>query len=154
MSAKQPLSSSNHSLVIRDLTVGDGGTYQCVVKTPYEHPLEYSVELFVHGEPPKIISKFKQMTLHEGQDLMIPCKAKGVPLPSLSWLFNDKPAVQNDTNDNVTHVVDFIESKIFIPSITKMHEGVYQCEAENKYGSGVAKATVRVVHRTSIRVSM
>ena len=142
----------NNSLLIHDLGVDDKGKYLCSVKTPYES-LEYSVQLFVHGEPPKILSNFKKMTLYEGQDLELPCLARGVPQPQLKWFFNDKPLREKYITEVVAVQQDLIESRIYIPKVSKIHEGVYQCEAANTYGSGVAKfANINVVHRTSVQV--
>ncbi len=146
----------NNELLINDLGVDDEGKYSCTVKTPYES-LQYSVQLFVHGEPPKIISNLKKITLYEGEDLIIPCLAKGVPLPSLKWLFNEK-AFDKDNVEIVEKVApseEIKESIMTIKRVTKIHEGVYQCEAGNTYGSGVAKfATVNVVKRTSVMVTL
>ena len=142
----------NNSLLIHDLNVEDKGKYLCSVKTPYES-LEYNVELFVHGEPPRILSKFKKHTLNEGMDLILPCLAKGVPTPTLKWFFNGNQIDSSLITEVITDKKDLKESRIQIPKVTKIHEGTYQCEAANTYGSGIAKyATIKVVDKTSVQV--
>ena len=143
---------ANDSLSINSLGVTDKGVYVCTVDTPFES-LDYSVELFVHGEPPKILSQFNKLTLYEGEPLVIPCRVRGVPLPSLKWFFNDKSFTGN-VKIIPNESVEILESRIKIPKVTKIHQGVYQCEAANTYGSGVAKyAKVNVIHRTNVQVS-
>ena len=68
MTQDKYLKLTNNSLIINSLKEDDKGKYICTVETPFES-LEYSVELFVHGEPPKILSNFKKLTLYEGEDL-------------------------------------------------------------------------------------
>ena len=152
MTQDKYLKLTNNSLIINSLKEDDKGKYICTVETPFES-LEYSVELFVHGEPPKILSNFKKLTLYEGEDLVIPCRVKGVPLPSLKWFFNEKSF--NGTVKSIpTGNLELRESRIEIRKVTKIHEGVYQCEAGNTYGSGVAKfAKVNVVRRTKVQIS-
>ncbi len=50
----------NQSLTITELSVEDRGKYLCSVQTPFEK-MNFTIELFVHGEPPKILSNFKQV---------------------------------------------------------------------------------------------
>ena len=70
------LKKIDNSLLIKDLVVEDEGKYLCMVKTPYES-LENSLELYVHGEPPKILSNLTKMSIYEGEKLEITCLAKG-----------------------------------------------------------------------------
>jgi hypothetical protein len=93
------------------------------------------------------------MTLYEGDELVLRCLVRGVPLPTLEWFFNDKPFDGALVHDIETNSQDLKESRIQIPNVTKIHEGVYQCEAGNTYGSGVAKfAKINVVRRTKVLV--
>ena len=84
---------------------------------------------------------------------MLPCLVKGVPLPGLQWFFNDQPLDKAKIHKVPSDSFELVESRVKIPKVSKIHEGVYQCEAGNTYGSGVAKfAKVNVVRRTSVRV--
>ena len=142
----------DHSLVIQDLSVEDKGKYLCSVETPFEK-LEHSVELSVFGEPPKILSNLEKMTVYQGQALSIACLVKGVPKPSLSWFFNEKPLKKYVKE--ITQVSENLkESRIFIPQVNKsLHQGVFHCEAANAYGSGVSKfANVSVIQPTKVEI--
>ena len=141
----------NNSLLIQDLVVEDEGKYLCLVKTPYESS-EFSVELFVHGEPPKILSNLTRMALYEGKNLEIRCLAKGVPLPTLKWFFKNKPLSKSFIKETLTDKPDSMESRILIENVMKINEGTYQCEATNVYGSGTKYATLDVVTETSVQV--
>ena len=84
---------------------------------------------------------------------MIPCLVKGVPLPDLQWFFNEHPLEKTKVHDIVTDSFELVESRVRIQKVSKAHEGVYQCEAGNTYGSGVAKfAKVNVVRKTRVQV--
>ena len=81
------------------------------------------MELFVHGEPPKILSNFTKLTRYEGEKLVISCLVRGVPLPSLDWYFNDKNLDKFYVKSIPTGSVELKESRIEIPRVTKIHEG-------------------------------
>ena len=139
--------------MIQDLVVDDEGKYLCMVKTPYES-LEHSVELYVQGEPPKILSNLGKMDIYEGKELKIACLAKGVPLPKLKWFFKDKPVQSSFIQEIPTSMQNSMESRIFISSvIKKINEGTFRCEATNVYGSSTKYATVQVITGTSVEVS-
>lgn len=150
---KKYLKMSDHTLAIFELSVEDRGKYVCLVQTPFES-LPYTVQLFVHGEPPKILTHFKKVTLYEGDRMVLPCLVRGVPRPSLDWYFNERPMDADLVVDEPTGSHEFIERRVVVERVTKMHEGVYQCEAENTYGSGIAKfAKVAVVRRTHVQIA-
>ena len=93
--------------------------------------MESKISLIVSGESPQILNKFKKITIHEGDNLNISCLARGVPKPSLEWLLKDRPVAKQYLEYIETANEEFTETKITIKSVTKSHEGVYQCEAKN-----------------------
>ena len=124
-----------------------------MVKTPYES-LEHSVELYVQGEPPQIMSNLGKMDIYEGKELEIACLAKGVPLPTLKWFFKDKPVQSSFIQEIPTSMQNSMESRIFISrEKKKINEGTFRCEATNVYGSSTKYASVQVITGTSVEVS-
>ena len=87
-----------------------------MVKTPYES-LEHSVELYVQGEPPKILSNLGKMDIYEGKELEIACLAKGVPLPKLKWFFSQILAIRGLFNGKkvpIKFCVFFRKSELYL----------------------------------------
>ncbi len=139
------------TLEIRNLIQDDRGLYECHVKTPFE-TIVYKVALQVSGEAPNIQNELGKVTLYEGEQLKLDCLVRGVPRPSLEWLYNGQ-AYRGTVQEVPTATDKFRESFIKITEVSKAHEGLYQCEAANAYGSGVAKfARVVVIKRTSVHI--
>ena len=145
---------NDSSLLIFDLSMEDRGVYECQVKTPFE-TISHKVSLQVSGEAPKILSDLRKETIYEGGDLTLKCLVRGVPTPTLKWLFRDKPILPPTMVKSVTTAsVEFVESHVIVRKASKANEGVYQCETSNIYGSGVAKfAKVVVIKKTTVEIA-
>lgn len=92
--------------------------------------------------------------LKQGERLVLKCLVRGVPKPSLQWFVNDQPINPDLVRDVETASNEFRESHVIIDAVQENDEGVYQCVAENTYGSGVAKfAKVLVIEPTSVSIS-
>jgi hypothetical protein len=125
---KTKFETKDNLLKIQDLKVEDKGVYECLVETPFEK-ISYSVNLFVNGEAPKILSEFKKRTLYEGEALVLGCLVRGSPRPTLRWFFNDRPLPTNLIEEVETaSPTEFRESRVKIASVSKRDDGVYQCE--------------------------
>ncbi|QQP49462.1 Hemicentin1like, partial [Caligus rogercresseyi] len=145
--------AAEKSLKIYNLDISDEGTYECLIKTPFES-ISSKTALIVSGEPPKIVSEFKKVMLYEGEDLRLECLVRGVPRPSLVWHFQDAPLTNAYVHEIATASKVFRESRVIVKNITKEHDGVYQCRADNDYGTGVAKfSRVNVLSRTKATIS-
>ena len=125
---KPKFETKDNLLKIADLKVEDKGVYECLVETPFEK-ISYSVNLFVNGEAPKIISEFKKKTLYEGGTMNLSCLVRGSPRPTLRWFFNDRPLPANLSEEVETaSPSEFRESRVKIEAVSKKDDGVYQCE--------------------------
>ena len=82
----------------------------------------------------------RNQTVLEGKTTNISCKAKGVPLPKLSWKFDERElpptAFIMNTSDG---------SLLQLPNITKRMEGRYTCKATNKAGEEHSTSTLHVL---------
>ena len=82
----------------------------------------------------------RYQTVPEGKTTNISCKAKGEPLPKLSWKFYEgelpPAAVIMNTTD---------ESLLQLPNTTKRMEGRYKCKATNKAGEEHSTSTLHVL---------
>lgn len=72
------------------------------------------------------------------------CNATGFPPPIISW-FRDGIRLQNDSNlrMNATHVL--------INSFDSVHQGIYQCVAENAAGEEQAVALLSLTGISSLK---
>lgn len=143
----------NTSLSINQLTLEDKGVYECTVKTPFES-ITVKVSLQISGEAPRILSELDKLTLYEGDNLRLKCLVRGVPTPKLDWLFNGNLLGPEVMEFLPTASEEFIEAHVVISTVSKVNEGVYQCQTSNLYGSGVAKfSKVVVIRRTEVSIA-
>eukprot|EP00094_Tigriopus_californicus_P008856 TCALIF_08537-PA protein Name:"Similar to Hmcn2 Hemicentin-2 (Mus musculus)" AED:0.16 eAED:0.19 QI:0/-1/0/1/-1/1/1/0/1771 len=143
----------NTSLFINQLTLEDKGVYECTVKTPFES-ITVKVSLHISGEAPRILSELDKKTLYEGDNLRLKCLVRGVPTPKLDWLFNGNILGPEVLEFLPTGSDEFMEAHVVIPTVSKVNEGVYQCQTSNLYGSGVAKfSKVVVIRRTEVNIA-
>ena len=85
--------------------------------------------------------------------LFFRCLVRGVPRPTLTWLFEGSALPAYTVEELVTASPEFRESRVRIAAVSKANEGVYQCETGNVYGSGVAKfSKVQVITRTTVHI--
>ena len=82
----------------------------------------------------------RNQTVPEGNTTNISCKATGVPLPKLSWKFDEgelpPTAVIMNTSDG---------SLLQLTNTTKRMEGTYKCKATNKAGKEHSTSTLHVL---------
>ena len=86
-----------------------------------------------------ITHKPSSITVEEGQNVSLPCKATGLPAPKVTWrkAFSKLP-VKRSSIDN---------GNLSIRSITKADSGTYACSAKNVLGDDSAVAVVMVIDR-------
>lgn len=82
--------------------------------------------------PPKIIKYPQNISIDEGDTIILECEALGFPVPQITWYLNDSAFLTNG-------------SLVEINSASKLeHEGLYRCEAKNPAGTVSASAHVTV----------
>ena len=143
---------TNKSLVIKDLALVDMGRYTCRVTNSLEQK-ESSHQLIVSGLGPQIINNFQKTTVYEGEDLQLECIAQGSPQPSLRWLVREQPVVKKYLVDTQAAKSEFIEQRVRILKVTRAHEGLYQCVANNSEGTVAKNAQVEVISRTRVSIT-
>lgn len=86
-------------------------------------------------EPPQIIKSLQDVALRDGQEFTLDCTCKGNPKPTISWVFNGR-VLDDDLRSRLEmSFVGGSNEKLTVRSPRKeMHEGVYQCFAENEIG--------------------
>ncbi|KAL9989079.1 hypothetical protein ACROYT_G003587 [Oculina patagonica] len=118
------------SLRIFGVTPSDSGTYSCMASNPLgvaRNPVELSVQV-----PPEIIKHPQNISIDEGDTIILECEALGFPVPEITWYMNGSSLLANGS------VVEIIEAR------KSQHEGLYRCEAKNPAGIVSASAFVAV----------
>uniref|UniRef100_A0A8C3J6R6 Hemicentin-1 n=1 Tax=Calidris pygmaea TaxID=425635 RepID=A0A8C3J6R6_9CHAR len=104
----------------------DSGSYTCIANNAAGEDT-HTVTLVVH-----VLPAFTELpgdiSLTKGEQLRLTCKATGIPVPKITWTFNNNiiPAQYDDVNGH---------SELVIERVSKDDSGTYVCSAENTVGS-------------------
>lgn len=79
------------------------------------------------------------ITVIEGDDAELPCKAMGNPRPDITWTHNSDPI-----SDNI-RALKLDSGALAISNIRVSDAGVYQCSASNSVKTISSSAQVRVL---------
>lgn len=126
-------------LVLKNLTLDEFGIYTCQAGNPYKN--HCTRELFAIGSPPEFVEAPMNQTVMINSTATFHCAAKGLPLPTIHWIKDNK---SHHIQSNRTHVARLVQSGINNSSleITKAQKNErYRCIAKNVLGvkeSGVA----------------
>ncbi|XP_068713187.1 fibroblast growth factor receptor 4-like [Montipora foliosa] len=133
-------------LIIERVNVSDSGEYMCEANNAAGFASS-SVNVEVRVYPVADVYPRNQ-TVPEGKTTNISCKATGVPLPKLSWKFDEgelpPTAVIMNTSDG---------SLLQLPNTTKRMEGTYKCKATNKAGEEHSTSNLHVLERPTVVIS-
>ncbi|XP_043342030.1 hemicentin-1 isoform X3 [Cervus canadensis] len=112
-------------LILENVVPEDSGTYTCIANNAAGED-RHTISLTVH-----VLPTFTELpgdvSLNKGEQLRLNCKATGIPLPKLTWTFNNNiiPAHFDSINGH---------SELVIERISKEDSGTYVCTAENSVG--------------------
>ena len=137
------LRNNGQTLFVNLLTDRWDGNLTCVaVNSAGETSFSTMLEIF---EAPYITNEIESpIVLTEGDDLELECQSGGIPLPQISWKFN------NEILDDIYPVVQG-ESLLFIPSVSVGNSGVYTCVALSVAGQARRDIMVTVYRAPTIR---
>ncbi|XP_064928861.1 hemicentin-1 isoform X2 [Columba livia] len=113
-------------LILDHVVPEDSGSYTCVAHSAAGEDT-HTVTLIVH-----VLPAFTELpgdvALTKGEQLRLTCKATGMPVPKITWTFNNNiiPAQYDDVNGH---------SELVIERVSKDDSGTYVCRAENTVGS-------------------
>ena len=93
--------------------------------------------------PPNFTEPVKSVEAVDGQELRIPCKVTGTPMPQISWYHNGKN-IDQDEEYVVTYNPDTGDVSLLIVEVFPEDEGEYVCVAHNPAGDAVTRATLVV----------
>ncbi|XP_069899025.1 neogenin isoform X2 [Dipodomys merriami] len=120
------------TLVISNVTEGDGGLYRCIVESG--GPPKYSDEAELKVLPdleemPNLVFLKQPSSLVRvlGQSAVLPCVASGLPIPAIRWMKNEE-ALDVESSERLALLAG---GSLEISDITEDDAGTYFCIADN-----------------------
>ncbi|XP_029939526.1 hemicentin-1, partial [Salarias fasciatus] len=113
-------------LVIDMAQPSDAGIYTCVATNAVGQD-SLTVTLSVHTHP-VFTELLSDVALNKAERLLLACGVKGIPLPRITWAFNNNiiPVHYDHMNGH---------SELVIERVSKDDSGTYTCVAENSVGT-------------------
>ncbi|KAG7176448.1 sidekick-like 1 [Homarus americanus] len=134
----------NGSLAISAVQVNDTGMYQCLASNAAGETSAYTW-LKVKTSAPLMVMTPENMTVLDGQDATISCRAGGAPQPNVTWLYNDDlELVENG------HYQILSSGDLLIAGVNTRDEGKYTCLRSNEAGTVSGDAWLSILVKTQI----
>ncbi|KAG9270615.1 hemicentin-2-like [Astyanax mexicanus] len=133
------LDSIHGVLHIRKVQESDAGEYVCEASNQAGSS-SARVTLQV-GAAPVFFETPVDVSVNVGDNVTLPCSARGSPPPALTWRRKDGRRISNQLSDPATSLPSV---PLHINSVWVDDEGIYLCEAKNQFGSIKAQARVTV----------
>ena len=99
---------------------------------------------FVFTVPTQMVTQSRTVTTVQNQQVQIPCTARGIPRPTITWKRNGRVIRGRVTSKN-TLDGHYLTRTITIPSVQTRDFGVYICTATNKVTRKAIKHQVTLV---------
>ncbi|NWJ05591.1 VGFR4 factor, partial [Crypturellus undulatus] len=128
------------TLVIKNVTRGDGGLYKCRVQNQHNSTdtLEQHTQLLVKAKAaPYIIQNLTDLEVNISGKIILECRVSGTPEPHVTWKKNGYPisAASGISMENNTLVIERVK---------KDDEGLYECQASNDMGQESTSAFIKI----------
>lgn len=134
----------NGSLAISGVQVNDTGMYQCLASNDAGETSAYTW-LRVKTSAPLMTETPKNMTILDGQDATISCRAGGAPQPNVTWLYNDDMELVENGHYQILSTGDLL-----IAGVNTRDEGKYTCLRANEAGTVSGDAWLSILVKTQI----
>ncbi|CAD5206955.1 unnamed protein product [Bursaphelenchus okinawaensis] len=123
------------NVLVTNVKHTDAGNYLCVVENG-NGKIENAATIQVIAAP-KIVKRPKSGTKTETEDIDFECTATGVPPPRITWFKGGEIIVPSEY-----FIIE--PGRLRISGLIRADESVYQCFAENEYGSDQSAAKLVV----------
>ncbi|XP_023221211.1 hemicentin-1-like isoform X2 [Centruroides sculpturatus] len=117
------------TLTVISMNINDGGRYSCIAKNN-AGTVTKDFSVFVHVPPIINFKSANLVTAVEASDVVLDCKASGIPQPVITWIRNE----ENASDSNFQPVVAENNSLLLFDVSTE-DSGVYICFATNSAGN-------------------
>ncbi|KAA8592798.1 hypothetical protein FQN60_018253 [Etheostoma spectabile] len=129
------------TLHIRGVQEVDAGQYSCVASSS-AGTSSGTVSLEV-GAGPLFSEAPVDVTANVGENITLPCFARGSPQPTVTWRRQDGRQILSRT-DSHSRTMQLESGHLLIQSVWLDDEGLYICEAKNQFGTIKSEARVGV----------
>ncbi|XP_055298303.1 protein sidekick isoform X9 [Sitodiplosis mosellana] len=144
MTSERYIVQEDNSLVIKKLSMDDSAMFQCLASNDAGEKSSYTW-LRVKTSTPIMEQSPKNITILDGKDATIVCRAVGAPQPNVTWTYNDTTPVE------LTGRVQVLENgDLLISNVRESDAGWYNCIRSNEAGSVTGQAYLGVMVRTQI----
>ncbi|XP_070329764.1 contactin-5 isoform X2 [Odocoileus virginianus] len=134
--SKSRLRKSQAVLEIPNVQLDDAGTYECRAENSRgKNSFRGQLQVYTY---PHWAEKLNDTQLDSGSPLRWECKATGKPRPTYRWLKNGAPLLPQSR-------VEMVNGVLMIHNVNQSDAGMYQCLAENKYGTIYASAELKIL---------
>ncbi|XP_059169995.1 contactin-like [Physella acuta] len=140
MPSRAQTMDSNRVLVIYQAQLEDNGIYRCTVSRGASASDTKTLQLTL-GARPYFVSPLMNQHADIDSRLTWICNARGNPEPVYYWYKNGEK-IQTDREKRIQVVKNVLSIEKLSPDL---HNGMYQCGAENNYGSSASSAQLRVL---------
>nr|CAD7197525.1 unnamed protein product [Timema douglasi] len=138
-----PCDVQDNSLVIRNASEGDTGSYVCTAVNSAGTENK-AVAIFVRV-PPRIEPGPATLTALEGEIVTLYCEVKAVPPAEVSWFKNNEPVL------SPRHEVSMMDNRAKLRFVANFSDnGRYKCVAVNEVGSDFREVFLSVIVSPSI----
>ncbi|XP_044732733.1 protein sidekick isoform X2 [Chrysoperla carnea] len=138
------LIQEDKSLLIKKLLMEDSGMFQCIASNDAGQDSEYTW-LKVKTSIPIMETPPHNVTVLDGKDATIYCRAAGAPTPNITWIYNDEFRIE------VTGRVQIHENgDLLLAAVRENDAGKYACTRANEAGVVHGEAYLTVLVRTQI----
>ncbi|CAH6870907.1 Neo1 [Phodopus roborovskii] len=139
------------TLVINNVTEGDGGLYRCIVESGGPPKYSDEAELKVLQGPEEMLNlvflmRPSSVTRVTGQSAVLPCVASGLPSPVIRWTKNEEVL---DTESS-ERLVLLAGGSLEISDLTEDDAGTYFCIADNGNKTIEAQAELTKEHNLQV----
>ncbi|NXL87482.1 CNTN5 protein, partial [Alectura lathami] len=134
--SKARLRKSQAVLEIPNVQLEDAGMYECKAENSRGRNV-FRGQLQVYTYP-HWVEKLNDTQLDSGDQLRWECKATGKPRPTYRWLKNGAALWPQSR-------IEMVNGVLMIHPVNVSDAGMYQCLAENKYGTIYASAELKIV---------
>ncbi|KAM9189702.1 immunoglobulin superfamily member 10 [Dugong dugon] len=147
--SSQALVKLDGTLVIRNLSVYDRGSYKCTASNPAGQD-SLLVKIQVIAAPPVILEQKRQVLVGTwGESVRLPCTAEGTPQPSVHWVLSDGTKVKPLQFIN-PKVFLFSNGTLYVRNVASSDRGTYECIATSSTGSERRVVMLTVEERETI----
>ncbi|KAG9329058.1 hypothetical protein JZ751_008197 [Albula glossodonta] len=148
---KTPVNVSS-TLLITPTSTDDGAQYSCVAELelgpegPEPHPADKSEPLTITVHyPPEFEQVNENVTVAQGEEVILSCTAKGNPIPTINW----------HTSSAETHLATRERQNTLTISKASSHNaGIYTCIARNYLGTASRRIMVSVPNEDYVTIVM